>query len=76
MDKFLNANLLRPPQKPKAVRASVPDLRQSIDMANDLMRGGVAFVCVPYFTEEQKVFAANIAAKNLNSVDLGGEDGN
>lgn len=57
--------------KPPALRAPVLELRQSIDMANSLMRAGVAFICVPYFSDGQKVIAAALADKNIDSVDLG-----
>lgn len=55
-------------KKPKAYRSSVLDIRQSMEIANDLMRGGAAFVCDPYFSPEQKAIAAALAAQNLNSV--------
>lgn len=54
--------------KPQALRASVPDIRQSMEMANDFMHAGVAFVCVPYFDGTQKIAAAALAASNLDSV--------
>lgn len=61
-------------EKPKAARASVSVLRESVEIAGKLSKAGVAFVCVPYFTEEQKVNAAIMAAHNIESVDLGDDD--
>lgn len=54
--------------KPIAYRASVPEVRQSMEIANDLMRAGAAFICVPYFSPEQKAVAAALASQNLSSV--------
>ncbi|MCX5592498.1 hypothetical protein [Alcaligenes endophyticus] len=56
--------------KPQVNRASVSDLRQSIDTAQHLTKAGVAFICVPYFNEVQKQVAAGIAHKNISSVEL------
>lgn len=54
--------------KRQALRASVPDIRQSMEMANEFMHAGVPFVCVPYFDDTQKIAAAALAASNLDSV--------
>lgn len=60
--------------KPVAKHGNVREVRESIDMANKLMRSGVAFVCVPYFSSEQKAIASLMAAQNVHSIYFDGEE--
>lgn len=61
-------------EKPVAVRASVKGLRQSMEVATEFMKAGIAYVCVPYFTEDQKTQAVFMAMSNLSDVDIDAGD--
>ncbi|NHC62739.1 DUF1382 family protein [Paenalcaligenes suwonensis] len=52
-----------------AYRASVLDMRKSLEVADQMVRSGIAFVCVPYFSDAQKEAAASLAAYHFESVD-------
>lgn len=55
-------------EKIVAMRADAPSIRESMKAAHEMMHAGVAFVPVPYFTENQKATAVGLAEAILDQL--------